>query len=160
MADRTRKVPPQPTEGERKRTAGARLKRAVHIARARAGLTSDVQVATKANVSYDTLMNWYGGRTVPRPFELKKVADALQTSYADLWSRYEGVDPEPLPLQDAIRELIPVLSDLVAELRLTRAEQVVATETMLEALGALGSHPGREGRRAGNGREAHVGTGQ
>ena len=158
MADRTSKTPRQPTEGDQKLAAGQRLKRAIHIARARAGLTSDMQVSGRANVSYDTLMNWYGGRTVPRPFELKKVATALETSYAELWSRYEGMEPEPLPLQDAVRALIPVLSDLVVELRLTRAEQVVATETMMDALGALGSRPTRARRRSGNEREEHAGT--
>jgi len=85
---------------------GAALKRAVHVARARAGITSDTQLAVQAGVHYDTLMNWYGDRTVPRPAELKKVADALGASYGDFMAVYEGRDPEPTPLVDAIAELI------------------------------------------------------
>lgn len=123
-----------PTATDRKRTSGQRLKRALHVARAKAGLTSDTQVAHRANVGYDTLMNWYSGRTVPRPHELRKVTEALGASYAELWAVYEGVEPEPLPLQEQVGELVTVLRDLVLELRLTRAEQLVTQEQMQEAL--------------------------
>lgn len=139
---------------------GGALKQAIHVARARAGITSDIQLALKAGVSYDTLMNWYGERTVPRPHELKKVADALGASYADLIAVYEGTALEPQPIEDALRDLIRVLTDLVAELRLTRAEQVEATETVMAALGALGRGPARAGRRADTEREAPAGSAQ
>jgi len=48
-------------------SGGAALKQAIHIARERAELTSDIQVAIKAGISYDTLMNWFGNKTTPRP---------------------------------------------------------------------------------------------
>lgn len=138
--------------------SGQRLKRAIHVARARLGLTSDVQVSSQAGVSYDTLMNWYSGRTTPRPYELRKVAVALQVAYSELWAIYEGLDPEPLPLTEAVQGLTERLEDLIAELRLTRAEQIVATETMMEALGALGSTPSRARRRDDSAREGRAAT--
>jgi len=82
------------------------LKRAIHVARERAGIPSDVQLAITAGVSYDTLMNWYGGRTQPRPNELKKVADAAGTTLINLMDAYEGRDPEPPTLVDAILQLV------------------------------------------------------
>lgn len=102
---------------EERAAAGARLKKAIHIARAQADLTSDMAVSVVARVSYDTLMNWYSGRTTPRPHELRKVAKALGVPYADLWSAYEDIPTEEVPLTDALRELIPELRALVAELR-------------------------------------------
>lgn len=111
-------------------TAASRLKRAVRVARARSGLTSDTAVAQTAGVSYDTLMNWYSGRTTPRPAEVRKVASALGVPYDTLWAAYEGREPEPVPLQDAIREL-------VVELRLGRVQQMEATKALLAAVEAL-----------------------
>ena len=153
MPDRRRSTSASPShrqssEVDAKREAGERLKRAIHVARARAGLTSDVQVATRSNVSYDTLMNWYSGRTNPRGFELRKVAEALDTSYPLLEGAYNGTDPEPMPLQDAVRDLIRSLDDLVGELRLTRAEQLVSQEMLVDAL--------REVERRGLSREASL----
>lgn len=113
------------------RTGGGKaLQRAIHVARARAGYTSDTQLALSAGVSYDTLMNWYGNRTTPRPHEVKKVAVTLGVPYDDLMAAYEGREREPQPLQDAIR-------DLIGEMRLQRVEQARATETLQKALEAL-----------------------
>lgn len=124
-------------------SGGQALKQAIHVARARTDMTSDTQLSIRANVSYDTLMNWFGDKTIPRPHEVKKVADALGIRYADLMAAWEGRPIEPPPLQDAIREL-------VEELRLSRAQQHEATLQLLRAVGALfPSTPGRRGTRGG-----------
>ena len=126
-------------------SGGAALKQAIHIARERAELTSDIQVAIKAGISYDTLMNWFGNKTTPRPAELRKVAEALDIRYGVLMDAYEGRETEPPPLQVAIRELI-------AELRLDRAQQHEATIALLQALATLvPAGPARTGMPAGNG---------
>lgn len=109
---------------------GPALKQAIHVARARAGITSDMQLALQSGVHYDTLMNWYGGRTVPRPAEVKRVADTLGVSYGDLLAAYEGREPEPPELHDAIREL-------VEEMRLDRRQQTQAIASLTQALYAL-----------------------
>jgi lambda repressor-like predicted transcriptional regulator len=102
---------------DERQEAGQRLKRAIHIARARAEIDSDMQLSVRAHVSYDTLMNWYAGRTTPRPYELRKIAAAVGVQYAELWSAYEDIAVEPIPLSEAVRDLIPELRELVAELR-------------------------------------------
>ena len=122
-------------------SGGQALKQAIHVARARSDMTSDTALALRAHVSYDTLMNWYGNKTVPRPHEVKKVADALGVPYSELIAAWEGRALEPKPLQDAIREL-------VEEMRLSRIQQEEATLAILRALGAvLGSGPGPRGTR-------------
>jgi transcriptional regulator with XRE-family HTH domain len=88
------------------KTGGPALKQAIHVARARASITSDMQLALRAGVSYDTLMNWYSGRTTPRPAELKKVADAMDVRLVELMDAWDGRDPEPPELADAIRDLV------------------------------------------------------
>lgn len=90
-----------------------------------------------AGVSYDTLMNWYADRTTPRPTEVRRVALALGARFADLMAAYDGTEPEPVPLQDAIREL-------VGELREQRAQQEVATLALLRAVNALMTRMGAE----------------
>ena len=135
-------------------TGGARLKQAIHIARERAELTSDIQVAVKAGISYDTLMNWFGNKTTPRPAELRKVAEALDIRYGVLMDAYEGRETEPPPLHVVIRELI-------AEMRLGRAQQHEATMAMLQALGLVGrADRVRSGTPAGTGAEAQRNTRQ
>lgn len=117
---------------------GARaLKQAIHVARARAGITSDMQLSLRAGVSYDTLMNWYGGRTRPRGAELQRVATTLGVPYATLEAAYEGRDPEPQPLQDAVRDLTGAVRALVAEIREERARGRDAAAAMLQAAAAL-----------------------
>jgi transcriptional regulator with XRE-family HTH domain len=113
------------------RDAGQRLKEAIHVARARARppVTSDRQLALRAGVHYDTLMNWYAGRTLPRGHGLRAVADVLGARYSDLQDAYDGRDPEPPTLVEAIQELI-------AELREGRREQREATDAILRTLGA------------------------
>lgn len=128
---------------------GAALKKAIHVARARAGITSDMQLSLKAGVHYDTFMNWYGERTVPRPAELKKVADVLGISYADLMAVYEGRDPEPQPLQDAVSDLTDAVRELVAEIREERERGQDAAEAILRAAAALGRLP-NNGAAAGS----------
>ena len=112
--------------------AGARLKEAIHVARARAKppITSDSLLSIRAGVHYDTLMNWYAGRTMPSGDAMRRVADTLGVKYADLMDLYEGRDPEPPTLVQAIETLI-------VELRQARAEQAEATTAILRTLGAM-----------------------
>lgn len=105
------------------------LKRALRSARSKAGITSDVDLAVRSGVHLQTIQNWMYGKTTPRPSELSKVARVLDVRMADLMAIYEGRNPEPPPLQDAIREL-------VAELRLSRIQQHEATMALLQAIGA------------------------
>lgn len=124
---------------------GQALKTAIHVARARAGILSDTALSLRAGVHYDTLMNWYSGRTTPRPFELSKVAKALDVPLNDLMSAWEGRPIEPPPLQDALRELVD-------ELRLSRAQQHEATMALLQAIAAVAPPArARAGKRAGSG---------
>jgi transcriptional regulator with XRE-family HTH domain len=90
---------------------GQALKRAIHVAREREGIPSDMALARASTVSYDTLMNWYADRTVPRPAELKKVADAAGTTLVALMDAYEGRDPEPPTLVEALHELVQELRE-------------------------------------------------
>ena len=147
-----------PPPHDPRREAGERLKRAIHVARARKGLTSDTSLSVQSGVAYDTLYNWYSGRTRPRGKELRQIAGYLGVAYSELEAIYEGREPEPLPLQDAVRDLVRSLDDLVSELRLTRAEQLVSQEMMRDALQEVerrglsreGSAPkSRAGRGAG-----------
>lgn len=133
-------------------SGGLAIKQAIHAARARTELTSDMQLALRAGVHYDTLMNWYGNRTTPRPHEVKKIADVLGIRYDVLMAAWEGRDLEPPPIQDAIREL-------VLEMRLSRAQQDQATLALLEAVAALArSGPGRPGSDDDSEREEPAGT--
>ena len=106
------------------------LKRTLKAARSQAGINSDRALAERSGVHLQTLQNWMGGKTTPRPAELHKVALALGLRLDDLMAAYEGRDPEPQPLQDAIR-------DLVAQI----AEQ---TDAIRELAAALRSGDGRE----------------
>lgn len=120
------------------KAAGERIKRAIHVQRARANILYDTDLANRAGVSYDTLMNWFGGKTVPRGAELRRVAQTLGTTYADLMAAYEGTDTEPPELTAVIRELIE-------ELRLQRAELSGAVEGIARALGVAASIRESEG---------------
>ena len=144
----------KPRVGDPPLTGGQALKQAIHVARARADITSDMQLAVRAHVSYDTFMNWFGNKTVPRPHEVKKVADVLGVPYSDLIAAWEGRDIDPPPLQDAIREL-------VEELRLSRAQQDEATTALLKAIAAvLSSVRGPSGTSDDSELGARAGTGQ
>jgi transcriptional regulator with XRE-family HTH domain len=110
------------------RAAGERLKQAIHIARAKANILYDTDLAVRAGVSYDTFMNWYGGKTVPRGAELRKVAQTLGLQYADLMAAYEGIAPEQPPLQETVSELVGLLRPIV--------EQAVDREARLRAVEA------------------------
>lgn len=116
---------------------GAALKQAIHVAREQAGITSDTQLAVQADVSYDTLMNWFGNRTTPRPAELKKVADVLGARLVDLMDAYEGRDPQPPSLEAAILSLVDEMRVALYEARLARAQQEESTAAILRALGAV-----------------------
>ena len=106
------------------------LKRALRAARSNAGIKSDQELALRSGVHLQTLQNWMYGKTTPRPAELSKVATALDVPFADLMAIYEGRDPEPPPLQDAIREL-------VEEMRIDRRERHEAHIAMLQMVQGL-----------------------
>lgn len=148
-------------------TGGQRLKRAIHIARARAGIVSDMRLSILADVHYDTLMNWYSDRTVPRPNEVRKIAVALAEPFANLMAAYEGRDPEPPPLMDRISDLAEAVQALAGEIRRDRIEdekrrvqQDAMNQTMLEALGAIASGQGRAETPRDTSHESHSGTGR
>ena len=86
-------------------------------------------------------MNWFGDKTVPRGAELQKVARALGIGYSNLEAAYEGRDPEPQPLQDAIRDLVEAISALVGRLDVLTAGQATVAGEMMRALGVLGARP-------------------
>lgn len=145
---------------------GRALKSAVHVQRARAGITSDVQLARQAHVHYDTLMNWFADRTVPRPAEVKKVATAIRAgqlaqgipdgsavSFGELWAAYEGIDPEPPSLTEAILELVD-------ELRQDRAARAEWEQGLLEGLRILTDAPAAAGPSVGRARGPHGGDGR
>lgn len=75
-------------------------------------------------------MNWYAGRTVPRPAAVKKLASTLGVPYDSLLAAYEGRDPAPQELSDAIR-------DLVGEMRMSRIAQEQATMALQRAVERL-----------------------
>lgn len=111
------------------REAGQRLKRAIHVARSRSRFTSDVQLALAAHVHYDTLMNWYGGRTVPRPASIKQIADALDIPYADLMAAYDDRQPEAVPIEQAV-------ADLIVEIRVAMVEERQARASLMRTIAA------------------------
>jgi transcriptional regulator with XRE-family HTH domain len=123
------------------RGGGGALKQAIHVAREQAEIPSDRQLAFKAGVSYDTLMNWFSERTVPRPAELKKVADVVGVRMVELMDVYEGRDPRTPGLEERLAELVDELRVFVHESRLSRAHQEESTAAILRALGAL-ARPG------------------
>lgn len=118
---------------------GRALQRAIHIARARAGIPSDAALAHAAPVSYDTLMNWYADKTRPRGAELQRVAIALDVPYADLEAAYEGREKDPQPLHEAVAELTDAVRALVGEIREDRERGADAATAMVRAAAALGS---------------------
>lgn len=115
------------------------LKRAIRAARQKQGIESDQQLALAAGVHLQTLQNWMYGKTTPRPHELSKVAAVLDVPLADLMAVYEGRDPEPPPLQDAIRELV----EEMREDRTQRHDEMNAMVSAINALLALLGNPPR-----------------
>lgn len=138
-----KRTTPKPAADTVAVTRGRALKKTIHVARAKAGITSDIQLALRASVSYDTLMNWYGGRTRPKGRVLQRVADTLGVPYASLEAAYEGREPEPQPLQDAVRDLTGAVRQLVAEIRDDRERGKDAAEAFLRAAEALRPRPKR-----------------
>lgn len=112
---------------------GQALKTAIHVARARTDITSDMELARRAGVSYDTFMNWFSGRTTPRPHEVKKVGDVLGVSYGDLIAAYEGAEPAAVPLEQAVAELIVEIRAAVVDERRARADMMRTITATLAA---------------------------
>lgn len=94
---------------------GDALKTAVHVARAQRGIRSDRALTELAGVRYQTLMDWYAGRTAPSTGPLSAIATTLDIPVADLWAAWErsgpGIvtDPGLGRLTDAINRLAEVL---------------------------------------------------
>ena len=145
---RVRRAPTLPSP-----EAGERLKREIHVARARTAITSDSQLAVQAGVHYDTFMNWFGGRTTPRPFEVRKVAEVLGVSYGDLIAAYEGKDPPQVPLEQAVADLIVEIRTALVDERQARAELMRAiAASMAVAMGPATEPAELERVGGGNGR--------
>lgn len=104
--------------------SGDRLKRAIRVSREMVGITSDSELSRQAGVHYDTLMNWYGGRTTPRPFEVRKIAGVLGVAYGDLLAAYDGREPAAVPLEQAVADLIVEIRAAVVDERRARAEMM------------------------------------
>lgn len=117
------------------KAGGPALKVAIHVAREKVEIPSDRQLAFRAGVSYDTLMNWFAARTVPRPAELTKVANVLGVRLVELMDVYEGRDAEPPGLIEAMWSLVDELRILIHEVRLSRASQEEGQAAVLRALG-------------------------
>ena len=122
--------------------SGERLKREIHAARARAGIGTDIELAKRAHVSYDTLMNWYSGRTVPRAHVVKQVAEAVGVRFSLLLDAYEGKDPEPPELKEAIAMLADeirtaMVDERRARIQLMRAVTAAITAAMGEPIGVM-----------------------
>ena len=131
------------------------LKRTIRAARSNANIKSDQELALRSGVHLQTIQNWMYGKTTPRPSELAKVAQALDMSMADLMAVYEGRDPQPQPLQDAVRELTDAVRELVDEMREERERGEDAASAMLRAAKvALGAPPKPGAAPASNGRRA------
>ena len=113
--------------------SGERLKREIHAARARAGIGTDMELAKRSRVSYDTLMNWYSGRTVPRANVVKQVADAVGVKYSTLLDVYEGRDPEPPELKEAIAMLADEIRTALVDERRARAQLMRAVAAAITA---------------------------
>jgi transcriptional regulator with XRE-family HTH domain len=120
------------------RAAGQRLKQAIHVARERAGITSDIDLSEQADVHYDTFMNWYSGKTTPRPFQVRKVADVLGVPYGDLLAAYDGREPAAVPLEQAVAQLIVEIRASVVDERRARADMM---RTITAALAGAISPP-------------------
>jgi hypothetical protein len=140
-------------------TDGAlRLKEAIHVGYVKAGYTSLMQVALASHVHYDTFMNWFSGQTRPRGAELQKVASTIGVPYADLEAVYEGREPEPQPLQDAVAELTAAVRELVAEIREDRERGQDAAAAMLRAAAAIQPFPTNGGDPTSSERPAPRGS--
>ncbi len=101
-----------------------------------------MELAKRAHVSYDTLMNWYSGRTIPRATGVKQVAEAMGVKYVKLLDAYEGNDPEPPELKEAVGLLIDeIRSSMVDERRaraqLMRAVTAAITAALSEPVGVM-----------------------
>jgi hypothetical protein len=127
------------------RQAGQRLKRAIHVARSQSPYTSDMAMAIAAKVHYDTLMNWFSGRTVPRPSAIKQVADVLGIPYADLMAAYEDRAPAAVPLEQAVAELIVEIRASVIDERRARADLMRTIAAALAATVSVPSTLSRDG---------------
>lgn len=74
---------------------GPALKRQIHVARAEAGIPSDRELARRAGVRYQTLMDWYADRTRPTTGPLSRIATELALPVGDLWAAWEGDEAQP-----------------------------------------------------------------
>jgi hypothetical protein len=116
-------------------SGGPALKRRIHVARAEAGIPSDRELARRAEVRYQTLMDWYADRTRPTTGPLSRIATELTLPVADLWAAWEGDEasaskPDDRALVDAIEaQTVAItaqasaLSELAQAIQDARSEQ-------------------------------------
>jgi len=125
------------------------MRQAIHEARARASIDSDTDLALRAGIHYDTLMNWYSGTTTPRPAAVRKVAEVLDVPYGDLLAAYDGRPAAAIPLEQAVAELIVEIRSAVVDERRARAELMRAIAASIAV--AISTPPAPEGEPAHNG---------
>ena len=115
------------------KASGERLKREIHVARARAGIGTDMELAQRAHVHYDTLMNWYSGRTTPRSNAVKAIADVIGVRFTTLLDAYEGRDAEPPELKEAIGLLVDEIRTAMVDERRARTKLMQAVTAAIAA---------------------------
>lgn len=109
------------------RDRGQALRQAIHEARPKVGIDSDADLALRAGVHYDTLMNWFRGATTPRPSAVRRVADVLKVPYGDLLAAWDLREPAAIPLEQAV-------SDLIVEIRLAMVDERHARAELMRAI--------------------------
>lgn len=129
--------------------AGTRLKRAIREAMPAVNVPSLLQLAARAEISYDVLYDWFGGATVPTPRLLTKVAVVLNVPASSLWAAYEGIEGEPVTLIEAVNAQTVAMQQLVEEMRrlLPLAGQGIAEAAVEEAQRAAVGRAGRPSER-------------
>jgi hypothetical protein len=109
------------------------MKSLIHAERERVGITRDMALSVTAGVHYETLMNWYSGKTTPRPREVAKIGDVIGVPYGDLLAAYEGREPAKVPLEQAVADLIVEIRAAMVDERRARAEMMRAITASLAA---------------------------
>ena len=101
------------------REAAARLKRELRIGMSGKGIDSWGRLAGGSGVSPTTIENWIYGRTVPQAKQLRRVGEFLRphSNPAALEAAYAGMSPPEPPIEEALRELVPEIRELILLLR-------------------------------------------
>lgn len=139
--------------------AGDRLRAYIADRMADRGIKSVSELARRANVSRDTFQQWWRGRP-PQRSTAELVARELGVTFADLIAAREGSSPGASD-GSGLDALINALRELVAEMRLSRAQVDESTIALLRAIAAvLPSSQERRGTLDDSERGASAGTGR